>query len=208
MADMAKRFGTSYRAGGSLQYRLRSNWQFGLKGDFLFGNDLRDDSSLSNVRDAEGFFLDDNGIRTGVAVSERGYQLGVVAGKLLPFKKTNPNQGVLLQLGAGFVQHKISLYNQQNSLAQFRDEYKKGYDRLTNGLYVEPYVAYQHFSSSGFINYHIGVGAMVGFTAGRRDYQFDIRRPDRDSRVDILVGLRAGWYFAFSKKRSEDVFFQ
>jgi hypothetical protein len=207
-ADMAKRFGTSFRVGGSLQYRLQNNWQFGVKGDFLFGNDIREDSSLINVRDASGFFLDDAGQRTGAAVSERGYLLGIMAGKMIPFHKADPNKGLLLQLTTGFMQHKISFYNQQENLAQLHGDYKKGYDRLTNGWFVEPYVGYQHFSNSGLVNFHIGLDAVVGFNAGRRDYQFDIRRPDKDSRLDVLFGIRGGWYFTIYKKKSEEVFFE
>lgn len=205
--DMAKGFGPSWRVGGSLQYRLQNNWQFGVKGDFLFGTDLRDDSLLWNIKDASGFYINDNGRRSGMEIAERGYMLGLTAGKMFPFSKAYPNRGLLVQLTAGFMQHKVFYFNLQDYFSQLRDDYKKGYDRLTNGVFLEPYVAYQHFSESGLVNFHVGVGATLGFTAGRRDWQFDLSRPYKDSRFDGLFGIRAGWYFAIYKKRSEDIFY-
>ncbi len=205
--DMAKNYGPSWRVGGSLQYRLPSNWQFGVKGDFLFGSDMRDDSLLSNLKDASGFYLNNEGRRVGMEIAERGYLLGLTAGKMIPFSKLHPNRGLLLQLTAGFMQHKVFYFNLQDNFSQLRGDYKKGYDRLTNGMFVEPYVGYQHFSENGLINFHVGVGATLGFTAGRRDWQLDLARPYKEARFDGLFGVRAGWYFAIYKKRSEDIFY-
>lgn len=205
--DMAKNYGPSWRVGGSLQYRLKSNWQFGVKGDFLFGSDMRDDSLLGNFKDASGFYINDDGRRTGMEISERGYMLGVTAGKMFPFSKAYPNRGLLVQLTAGFMQHKVFYYNLQDYFSQLRGDYKKGYDRLTNGVFIEPYVGYQHFSDNGLVNFHVGIGATLGFTAGRRDWQFDLARPYNQARFDGLFGIRAGWYFTVYKKRSEDIFY-
>ncbi len=204
---LSKNFGSSWRVGGSLQYRLKNNWQFGFKGDFLFGSEMKDDSLLWNLKDASGFYLNDEGRRTGMEIAERGYLLGVTAGKMIPFSKLHPNRGLLVQLTAGFMQHKVFYFNLQDNFAQLRGDYKKGYDRLTNGMYLEPYVGYQHFSENGLVNFHVGVGATLGFTAGRRDWQIDLARPYNQSRFDGLFGIRAGWYFAIYKKRSEEIFY-
>ncbi len=205
--DMAKRFGNSFRVGGSLQYRLKNNWQFGVKGDFLFGTQIREDSLLGNLRDVSGFYLNDDGQRTGMEIAERGYTLGLTAGKMIPFSKNQPNRGLLLQLTAGFIQHKVFYFNLQDNFAQLRDEYKKGYDRLTNGIFVEPYIGYQHFSESGLVNFHLGISSTFGFTAGRRDWQLDLARPYTESRLDGLFGFRAGWYFAVYSRKSADVYY-
>ena len=156
---------------------------------------MKEDSLLSNIKDVSGFYLDNNGQRVGLEIAGRGYQIGLTAGKMIPLSQNNPNSGVLVQLAGGFIQHKIFYYNQQDNFAQLRDDYKKGYDRLTNGVYVEPYVGYQYFSSnSRLFNFHIGVVALMGFTQGRRDWQFDVQRPDKTSRFDAMFGIRAGWY--------------
>ncbi len=209
-ADMADRFGFSARVGPSVFYKTRSNWMIGLKGDFLFGSKIREDSLLVNVEDADGLFLDDAGQRTGAAVNMRGYAIGVQAGRIfgLTPQADAGGRGILVLLGAGFIQHKIQFFNQQQSIAQIREDYRKGYDRLTNGIYTEAFGGYNHFSKKGFFNFHIGLNALVGFTGGRRDYLFDVQRSGTGSRLDVLLGVRGGLYLPLWKKRSEEVFFE
>ncbi len=208
VGDLSKRFGSVSRLGASLQYRLPSNWQFGIQGNFVFSSDVIEDSLLSNIKDVSGFYLDNSGQRVGMEIAGRGYQIGLTAGKMFPFSKERPNSGILVQLAGGFIQHKVFYYNQQDNFAQLRGDYKKGYDRLTNGLYAEPYIGYQHFSnSSRLFNFHIGVVALMSVTQGRRDWQFDVQRPDKDSRFDAMFGIRAGWYIPVYKRLSEDVYY-
>lgn len=209
-ADMADRFGLSARVGPSLLYKTTNNWLFGVKGDFLFGSQIREDSLLINVRDDEGLFLDNSGQRTGAAINERGYTLGLQAGRIfgLTPQADAGGRGILAMLGAGFIQHKILFYNQQQSVAQIRGEYRKGYDRLTNGLYAEAFGGYNHFSKKGFFNFYLGLNVLAGFTEGRRDYLFDVQRSGRDKRLDMLIGLRGGLCLPLWKKRSEEIFFE
>jgi hypothetical protein len=207
-ADMAKRFGPSFRIGPSLFYKTESNWMFGAKGDFIFGNKIREDSLLFNVADEYGAFINSGGERIGVQLLERGYAVGLQAGKMFPLKKSKPDAGLFLLTGAGFIQHKISIFDKDKTIPQVRGEYRKGYDRLTNGWYLEQFVGYQMFDRRGLLNFHIGLNVMAGFTQGRRDYQFDIMRPDKDARLDLLFGVRGGWYIPIFRTPSEEIFFQ
>lgn len=209
-ADMADRFGASARIGPSVFFKTRSNWMIGLKGDFLFGSKIREDSLLINIRDAEGLFLDNSGQRTGAAINERGYAVGVQVGRIFGLTPAADagGRGILVTLGAGFIQHKIQFFNEQQSIPQIRAEYSKGYDRLTNGIYTEAFGGYNHFSKKGFFNFYLGLNALVGFTGGRRDYLFDVQRSGTGSRLDMLLGVRGGLYLPLWKKRSEEVFFE
>ena len=207
-ADMAKRFGASYRVGPSLLYKTESNWLFGAKCDWIFGNQMKEDSLMWNVRDNEGFFITNQGDRQGVGTFERGYAIGLQAGKVIPLRKNDANTGILVMTGVGFMQHKINIYDRDKVIAQLSGDYRKGYDRLTNGMYVEQYVGYNHLDKKGFFNFHIGLDLMAGFTKSRRDYQFDLMRKDDKSRVDLLFGIRGGWYLPLFKRRSEDIFFE
>ena len=207
-ADMAKRFGASYRLGPALLYKTNAGYMFGAKADFLFGNQMREDSLLAGVTDADGFFINQNGRRVGIGTFERGYAIGVEAGKIFPAGKSNPNSGWMLMTGAGFIQHKITLSDKEKSVKQIEGDYKKGYDRLTNGLYVEQFAGYNYFDKRGAINFHIGLDILAGFTKGRRDYLYDVRRPDDKSRLDLLFGIRGGWYIPVFKQKSEEIFFE
>jgi len=206
-ADMAKRFGTSVRVGPSFMYKTASSWMFGVKGDFFFGNQVREDSLMYNIRDRDGSFINQNSQRSNAGLFERGYMIGLQAGKILPLTKTNPNNGILILTGAGFMQHKITITDLDKKISQVSGEYKKGYDRLSNGIYLEQFVGYNHFDPGGLLNFHIGLDVVAGFNQGRRTYLFDVQRPGTDKRFDVLFGIRGGLYIPVFHQKSEEVYF-
>ncbi len=207
-ADMAKRFGGSFRVGPSLMYKTANNWMFGAKSDFIFGGKVKEDSLMYNVRGTDGSFVDQQGHRVGVGIYERGYTVGLQAGKIISFSKSRPDDGLLLMTGVGFIQHRIRIFDRDKTVPQIRGEYLKGYDRLTNGWYLEQFVGYNHFGDNGLINYNIGFDFMAGFTQGRRSYLYDVMRKDDKSRVDILYGIKFGWYIPIFHRKSEEYYFQ
>jgi hypothetical protein len=207
MGDMAKRFGNNFRIGGSISYKTKSNWMFGAKGDFIFGSKIKEDSLMSNIT-TDGAFLDQNGQLLNAGIAERGYMLGFQAGKIINLTKKKSDNGLLVMTGAGFIQHKIRIWDKDGTIPEIRGQYVKGYDRLTNGWYLEQYVGYNHFGNSGFFNYHIGLDFVAAFTEGRRSWLFDVNRPDNTPRLDMLFGIRAGWYLPIFHRKSEDYYFE
>ncbi|RYD55190.1 MAG: hypothetical protein EOP56_16725 [Sphingobacteriales bacterium] len=207
-ADMAKRYGLSYRLGGAVNYKTTSNWMFGVKMDFILGNKMKEDSLLINVKDKDGNVLNGSGERVGIGTFQRGYMVGLQAGYIWNISKGNGDNGILFHTTAGFMQHRINIFEKNNSVAQVLKDYEKGYDRLTNGLFVEQYIGYNYFAKDNLINFHIGLDLAAGFTKGRRDYLFDVMRPDNKNRVDILFGIRGGWYIPIFKRKSEEIFFE
>ena len=99
-------------------------------------------------------------------------------------------------------------FDKDKAVPQLRGAYLKGYDRLTNGAFIEEYAGYTYFSKYQLVNFTIGLDALVGFTQGRRDYLYDVMRPDNAKRIDILYGLRAGWFIPMFKRKSEDLLFE
>ncbi|MBN9483729.1 MAG: hypothetical protein J0H46_10270 [Bacteroidetes bacterium] len=207
-ADMAKRFGASYRVGVEVFYKTKSNWMFGPKLDLIFGGKIKEDSLMINLKDNSNMVLNISGQRQGVGTFERGYMIGVQLGKLINTSKKSSDNGVMFLTSVGFIQHKINIFDRSASTPELKTEFKKGYDRLANGLYVEEYVCYNYFADNGLINFHIGLDVMAGFTAGRRDFLWDVRRPDTGSRLDLLFGIRGGWYLPIFKRKSEEFFFE
>ncbi|MCW3122671.1 MAG: hypothetical protein JWQ38_2163 [Flavipsychrobacter sp.] len=213
--DMAKRFGNNYRLGPALLYKTSANWLFGAKFDFIIGSKIKEDSLMFNIRDKYSAtsgqlyeFINSGGERIGVPVYERGYAVGVNAGKIFNFSKNHPDNGLVLLTTVGFIQHRINIYDKDKSVNQLRGDYIKGYDRLTNGSFIEQYVGYMYFSDSRLVNFTIGIDALFGFTQGRRDYLYDVRRADTKQRVDMLFGLRGGWFIPIFKRKSEDLLFE
>lgn len=213
--DMAKRFGYSYRVGPAVFYKTTTNWIFGAKFDFIMGGTVKQDSLMINIRDRySGYsthlyeFINFNGQRVGVPVYERGYAVGLAFGRIFSFSKLHPDDGITVLGTAGFMQHRINIFDKDKTIPQLRGDYIKGYDRLTNGSFIEAYVGYSHFSNNKLVNFTIGFDALFGFTQGRRDYLYDVMRPDNQKRVDILYGIRGGWFIPIFKRKSEDLLFE
>lgn len=207
-ADMAKRFGNSFRIGPAILYKTKTNWMFGAKMDFIFGNKITQDSFLINITDKYGSFLNQDGVRTGVKTYERGYLVGIQGGRIFNTSKKNADNGILVLTSVGFMQHKINIFDKNKTIPQLRNAYKKGYDRLSNGIFIEQYIGYTYFANNALVNFNIGLDIAAGFTKGRRDYLYDVMRPDNKQRVDILFGIRAGWYIPVFKRKSEELFFE
>jgi hypothetical protein len=213
--DMAKRFGYSYRVGPALLYKTTSNWIFGTKFDFILGSKVKEDSLMINIRDKYSGsggktyeFINSSGQRVGVPVYERGYVTGVQVGKIINFSKQHPDDGLMLLTTAGFMQHKINIFDKDKTVPAIRGSLLKGYDRLTNGFFLEEYAGYTHFAKNGLLNFTIGFDFLVGFTQGRRDYLYDVMRPDNKQRVDMLYGIHGGWFIPIFKRKSEDIMFE
>lgn len=206
-ADMAKRFGTSYRIGPAIKFKTPSNWIFGARFDFITGRKMRDDSLLINLKTSQGGIVAQNGDVLNPGLFLRGYQAGLQVGKIFPFLQVNPNSGPTMLLSTGFLQYKINIFDRDNSFPQLRNEYKKGYDRLTNGWYLENFVGYTYFAKNKLINFYAGFNFMWGFTQGRRDFQLDLGRSDAGNRNDILTGFKAGWVLPIYKKNTEDTYY-
>lgn len=207
-ADMADRFGLNYRVGPGLLYKTKSNWVFGVKTDFIFGNKIKEKGFLSNLMTENEGIIALNGIRSNVNFFERGYLAGFQAGKILNFSAKNPDNGLLLLTSAGFIQHKILINTSKSgNISQLEGDYKKGYDRLVNGWYLEQFAGYTYFSKSGLINFNIGLDVLAGFTQGRRNYLIDVQKPGNEKRLDILYGIRGSWYIPVYKRKSDDLYF-
>ncbi|MBK7763541.1 MAG: hypothetical protein IPI46_09240 [Bacteroidetes bacterium] len=206
-ADMAKRFGKSYRLGLSINYKSASNYFFGVKGELLTGNQIKEDSLLWNIKTSQNGVISQLGEVLNVGTFERGYMIGLQFGKIFPIHKKNPNSGFTTTFSTGFIQHKIKMFDKDLSFPQLRDEYVKGYDRLANGLYFENYTGYTHFSKNKLINFTAGLDFVWGLTKGRRDYLYDVARKDDASRNDILIGFKVGWIVPIYKKMSEETYY-
>jgi len=207
-ADMAERFGLSYRVGPGLLYKTKTNWVFGIKTDFIFGNKIKEKGFLSNLMTENEGILAMNGIRSNVSFFERGYLAGFQAGRIFNFSSKNPDNGLLLLTSAGFVQHKILINTSKSGyIPQLEGDYKKGYDRLANGWYLEQFAGYSYSSKTGFVNFNIGLDILAGFTQGRRNYLTDVQKPGNEKRFDLLYGIRGSWYIPVYKRKSDDFYF-
>jgi hypothetical protein len=206
-ADMADRFGTSGSPALGFYIKSKTNWYYGLKGMYIFGNKVTEPGLMSNLRTNNGEVLDDQGQVAVLFIQERGFGLHAEGGRLFNFIGPNPNSGLLLTAGIGMLQHKIRIEHQTNPIAQLEGDYQKGYDRLSNGLSFDQFLGYFHMSNNRLINFFIGVEAYQAFTQSRRNLNFDTQETDHTKRFDVLLGLRAGWCVHLYRRESDLYYF-
>lgn len=194
LGDMKDLYGNNFNAGLVFEEQLKSNYLFGIEGQYIFGNTVKQDVLVNLRNDLGNIYGNDKGIAS-VVLRERAWFIQAYVGKIIPI--TNPRSGIKLKIGAGYFQHKIRLQDDFSSVNQVKGDYAKGYDRLSFGLGVCPFIGYQYISNSRRVNFYIGAESIIGFTEGRRDYQFDTMKPWRDKRLDAVAGIKAGWILPF-----------
>ncbi|MCB9082187.1 MAG: hypothetical protein H6555_10795 [Lewinellaceae bacterium] len=197
-ADLGQRFGSSFSAGLQTDYlTAKGNWLLGINGLFFFGGEVKE-NPLQGLQTVEGFIIGNDRTPAGIQLRERGFFLGGSLGKLWGLSARNPRSGIRFNLGAGFLQHKIRIQDDPaRDVPQLNDTYKKGYDRLSNGLALQLWLGYQYLAADRRLNYFIGLEGFQAFTRNRRTVNFDTRLPDTTNRLDILLGLRAGIVLPF-----------
>lgn len=204
--DLEKRFGSNSGIGLSFHYKTKSNYLIGAEGNFLFGRNVKENAILDQITSEDGEVFDKDSQISTILLFERGYTVTANIGKIFPIIGPNPNSGLLIKLGGGFMQHKIRIEHQNNRIPQLDGEYYKGYDRLSNGLLLTQFVGYHNMSNSKLTNFYIGFEFMEGFTQNRREVNFDTKMKDTTKRLDILYGLKLGWCLSIYKRTSNDYY--
>jgi len=206
LADLNDRFGLHSIIGLGIDYKSKSNWLIGGQGLYMFGNNVFEDSLLNNMYNSFGFITANDGGPADIAFSQSGWLFGAKVGKLISLG-SNKNSGIKIEIGSGFIQHKIRIDNKDGNIAQLRDEYIKGYDRLSSGLYLSQFIGYMYLSENRRINFYIGLDIIEGFTTGRRSWLYDVNRPDLSSRTDVSSGLKLGWVLPIYKGETGDRYY-
>jgi hypothetical protein len=196
--DMADRFGYNFNVGGFFQWKLKKNWVFGLDGDFIFSNQVKEDP-ITYMETSQGTVITAGGIYGAISTYERGFLFSAKAGKIFNWLGPNPNSGLMATFGAGLLQHKIRIDEKDNNVPELKGDYAKGYDRLTNGLAFTEFIGYINCSNNRLINFFGGFEVTEAFTKSRRDWDFATMMKDDKNRTDILFGVKAGWFFPIYK---------
>ena len=191
--DLADRFGGNSSTGGMVDFLTKGNLILGLQSNFYFGPNVNTDV-LETLRDGEGAIFGDDGGIAELRLRERGLYIGGHVGKIFSISESNKRSGIRVTLGGGFLRHKIRIQDDpQVFVTTLSGDYKKGYDRLTNGLALMEFIGYQYLAKNRRINFLAGFEFSQGFTESRRTFNFDTRSGEPGTRLDLLFGFRIGW---------------
>jgi hypothetical protein len=196
--DYSNRFGNNLAAGGGVEYITKGNKLiFGVQGTFYFGDVIKEDV-LSEIRNEDGFLIGTNKIHANVSLRQRAFYIGGSVGKIFSLNQINERSGIRATLGLGFFQHKIRVQEDPNSFVPIiAGEYKKGWDRLSNGPSLRQFIGYQHLALNGLVNFYVGFEFMQAFTQNRRVQDYKLMTKLDDKRLDLMYGIKLGWTLPF-----------
>lgn len=205
--NLKDRFFPNSNIGAEFMLKTKKNWLFGIDGRFLFKDKVKETSILDNLKTSSNFVIDKYGEPGDILLYERGFMFSGKFGKMFSLFQLNPNSGFIALIGMGYMQHKIRIENEDNTVPQISGSYKKGYDRFTNGIALTEFVGYQFLGNTRLLNFFIGVEFIQGYTKNRRSINFDMMRKDDTNRKDYLYGFRFGWTLPLYKKVPNEFYY-
>ncbi|MBL7917939.1 MAG: hypothetical protein JNM96_06050, partial [Bacteroidia bacterium] len=180
LADLAKRYGPNMNAGINFMYKTKKNYLLGLDFNYLFGKNIKEDV-LVNLKTEDGFMVDNSGYPADIRVSERVVTFNLYFGKVFNLLSANPNSGLVINGGAGYMQHKIHFVDAQVQIAAINGDIRNGYDRLTNGICFHQFLGYMYLSDNRLLNFYSGFEFYEGITKSVRKLNYDTGLSDTKS---------------------------
>ncbi len=209
--EMGNRYKSFMNTNATLGWKTDKNWIWNLEFAFQFGSDnvkIKEDIlSGMMTNSAEPFVIAQTGTDAGLVAYNRNLSFSFSGGKVVPLWFSNPNSGLMITLGVGFIQHQIIYQTTLENAPQIQGDYAYGYDRQMRGGMVSAFLGYIHMSKSNFVNFYFGVQFDNAWTRMTRDYQFDLRGGDDNLYHDQMLTLRAGWIFPFFGRDSDKIYF-
>jgi hypothetical protein len=205
--DLAGQFGSNSSIGGGFLLKTKSNWMFGLEGNFMFGQSVKNsDSLLRNISTKDGYVIDFNGFIADIVYYERGYNFLVRFGKVIPLLAPNPNCGFTILAGGGYIQDKIRIHNPSNTAPQLWDDYKKGYDRLNGGVALTGSIGYMFLSNTRLLNFSIAFDFMQAWTTPYRKRDFDTGKQDTRKMSSQFYTIKACWMIPLYRRTPKEFY--
>lgn len=206
--DLRNRFGSFASAGLQGLRKSKKGWLWGGAGYFYFGPKVKEKSMIDAITVYDGYVVSSDGTLSDIRYQMRGFQGNLSFGKLLNLWGRNPNCGVYVMMNAGFIQHKIRFeLDRKTNVPSLDGDYKKGYDRMSNGWIATPSLGYLFLGNKRTINFFAQVDYNYASTQNRRSYNFDTGLPDNTKRKDSFLSLRFGWVLPIYRSAPADFYY-
>lgn len=189
------RFGPSLRPTAVVSYQPENTLNvWSVTGFFQFGTLVKEDI-FSNLLTPEGYLIGNDKNPAAIQLRQRSWFLG--AGKGWRFKeKSNFLNRMIMDVYGGFFQHKIRIQEDPARLVpQINGEYKKGYDRLSNGPGIQFNMSYNPTANPALTRFVVGLDLFAAHTINRRPVNFNTGLPDKSSFWVLLPGIHLGYHF-------------
>lgn len=209
LGNMKTDYGWNNNVGINAWRKTEQNWVFGFEGNFLFGSTVNNPYALGYAISSAGTVIGKEGSPIEFNLNERGWMLKAQLGKVFKvFPKSNPNSGVLVMGGIGYLEHKTYIDIDDLNARQFQSDYLTGYDRKTGGILLSGFLGYFYMSNNKFLHLYAGVEPNLGLTKNLRNWDFAENRKIVDARKDFLLGIKFAIMIAiFNKTKKKDVYY-
>ena len=204
IGDLAERYGDNSSIGFSFFKEKEKNFFYGIEGGYLFSNNVKDISIFDNITTSSGAVIGADGTYSNINLMQRGFDVHAFIGYALHTKENNLS-GLYLSIGGGFLQHQIFIDTKNQNAPQLDEEYKKGYDRLTNGISTKWDASYKFYSPNGKFQMYTGINITIAYTKNKRPYLFD--KEEYTSNIgswDNLLGINVGVIIPIQRKNEEE----
>lgn len=207
LGDLSDRFGSSWAFSGSLDWLLSERTlQLGLQTQYFFGTNVKEDV-LSGLRTVDGFIIGNDRSPADIQQRMRGIYVGLRLSTML-HQSDNRRTGILLRLGAGYLQHRIRIQDDpERTVNQLVGAYRQGYDQLSGGPAFYQFIGWQQLNPQGSVNFYIGLEAWQAFTQPLRDFNFSTLQATTGNRFDALLGIRLGWILPFYLSNPDTIYY-
>lgn len=222
--DTRTKYGFTNTIGGSVIYKTKNNWLFTANGNFIFGNQLKESRVEifgEGITTTTGEIIGGGGLYTALALFQRGMHLQAEVGKLFPVYP-NPNSGIFVQGGIGYLRNRIRVDYQVEALNtpyQLIDDYQYGYDQMRGGPAFHLESGYLVMSDSKVLNFSVSFEVTYARTRHLRDYDFRVfydengephinGYTDRSKRFnDFYYGIRVSWMIPTYQRQPEEYYY-
>ncbi len=206
-ADMYERWGFNSAIGLDVNYKFKNNLSLGVDGSFHFGNRLKDTTIFESITNSYGAVTALSGEPADILFGLRGVNANAKIGYVFNGLGHNPNSGLWVTIGGGFLMHHIKIESIYDVVPQLEGDYRKGYDKLTFGFSSSQFIGYLYQADRRFTNFYFGLEITEGFTKNIRTYNFDSGGPEYTPRLDILYGVKLGWMVPIYKRQPKAYYF-
>lgn len=206
--DLKVNYGNTINLGAGFLRKTKSNYLWGAEINFLSGNEVKEKYIFDSLKTTRGQYITSDGRYGDVRLSERGFNAYAHIGKVIPVFGSNKNSGIMLLTGLGFLQHQIHIEVLEENVPSLNGDYRKGYDRLTNGLSLHEFVGYFYLNERLRFNFMAGFDFSQSFTQNRRDWDFFSQRKIDDSRKDYLNGIKVGLILPLYQRKPKEYYYR
>ena len=205
--ELANRFGTFSSGEMGFTLKHRNHWLAGIKGNFMWSNQVKEDSILQGLYSGPGI-IGIEGNLTDPLLEMRGWAVYLEGGYQLPWLKANKNSGFMATVSAGIISHKIRISYRNASIPRLDDkDFLKGYDRKSMGFSAKGFFGYYYFSKKRMINFFAGVEYTYASVKNVRKYNYDTKSYDTAKHENSILGFRLGWILLLNKRPAEEFYY-